>query len=185
MKLYIVGHGYIVRTVPSATVPAGFSLSFYCKEDTEFDSSWEPSVASGQAAGQGYKPARGQGQWEVTTLKAGDSYIDHLLTRPGGMKTLKTLKDMKEIDTTMVDGCLINCALQDGDALCVKGGGKLMTGGFAPGRPSVMLSEIFAALVKSGKAGSGAQVHWCACRSTDGDRGDMDAQARGAWGGKL
>jgi len=185
MNLYVVGHGYIVRTVSSATVPAGFTLTFYCKEDTEFDSSWEPDVASGKASATGFAPGRGLGQWQVTTLAAGATYIDHLLTRPGGMKTQKSLKDTKEIDTNVAEGCLINVPLQDEDALCIKAGGKLMTGGFSAGRPSVFLSEIFEALVESGKAGGGATIHWCACRSTDGDRSEMEAQARGAWGGKL
>ena len=44
MNLYLAGHGFIVRTEAAASpkVPAKFQIKFYCKEDTEFDTGWEP-----------------------------------------------------------------------------------------------------------------------------------------------
>lgn len=45
------------------------------------------------------------------------------------------------------------------------------------------LSEILFSLKQ--RVPGGATVHWCACRSTDGSRREIEEQARGAWGGRL
>jgi hypothetical protein len=183
MNLYLVGHGYIVRTVPAVTVPTNFTLKFYCREDTEFDSSWETDVASGAALAPQYAPGRGLGQWEVTTVNGGQTCADHLLTRPGGMRTLQHIRDMKEIKTTVAVGCMVAVDVVDGDALCIKSGGKQITGGYGDGLTYTYLSDILVSL--RAKVSAQATIHWCACRSTKTDIGEIAAQASGQWMGTL
>jgi hypothetical protein len=182
MNLFLVGHGFIIRTVPTITIPPGITLKFYCREDTEFDSVWEQDVTLGRALADGYRPTRGTGQWEITTLVSGQECCDHLLTRPGGMRTLKPLNEMVEIQTIVSRTSMVNDQLNNDDTLCIKGGAKQMAGGTSPGLPYAYLSDI---LLSIKNVTDEATVHWCACRSADTDRSDIGAQASSAWLGVL
>jgi hypothetical protein len=190
MNLYLVGHGYRMSprdTMPvgGLTVPANFTLKFYCKENKLFDSSWEEFIVLSGGTLKKCPNLRGVNDWEVTEIPAKKSFKEHCLTRPGNMRTYIDMTAMKEIKVPQKHRAIVNVTLGDGDTLCVKQGAKLLCKNVPDEVPWISLSALIAALAK--KAPGGATVHWCACRSVLGQDTINDAltQARSPWLGVL
>jgi hypothetical protein len=177
MNLFLAGHGFSAKKLPALKIPAGFTIAFYCKDGTVFDSAWESAVLAGDLN----EPVRGKGDWDVIPLGSGKSCSDHLLTRPGNMQTTKPWMAMKEIKTNVSVGAMISQPLVDGDVLCIKGGGTTFGKFDSNVLPYTYLSDIMIALTIA--MPGGANVHWCACRSEEGNRAEVTAQARDAFRG--
>ncbi len=185
MNLYITGHGYEMKALPDAVlkVPANFQLKFYCKRGQMFDSSWEGEIVKANGNVANCPNKRGVGNWEVTTIAGGGAFDEHCLTRPGKMRTFRHINDMKEIEVPYKGTGLVNTNLADGDILCIKGGGKLVTGAKLPGEPWLSLSALMVALARA--MPGGAVVHWCACRSVLDDPAGAIEQAESGYLGTL
>lgn len=185
MNIYITGHGYEMKgnSDASLSVPAKFTLKFYCKKGEMFDSSWEQFIVESGGTTADCPNDKGTSDWEVSTVAAGAQFEEHCLTRPGKMRTFKVLADMKEIKVPQKGVGLISEAVEDGDILCIKGGGKLFAGGMEAGECWLSMSSLMAALAQ--KIPDGATVHWCACRSVLTDASAAIEQAQSPYLGKL
>jgi len=174
MDIFLVGHGFMAREKPTVKIPANFSVVFYCKEDKPFDSNWEADVINRVALSSGYNPQHGRDDFEITNATGVTTCLDHVLTRPGGIKLIKPFKDCKEIDTAVTSGVKIIGDVTAGDTFCVKRKGN-HDAAYANGRSHTYLSDILEAFAL--KSPGGVTLHWCACRSPMADWEEIDEQA--------
>ena len=174
MDIFLVGHGFMARNRPAVTIPDKLTVVFYCKEDKPFDSNWEASVINGVALSNQYTPKHGVEDFQITSIKGPANCLDHVLTRPGGIKLIKPFKDCKEIDTAVAEGVQFTASVDDKDTFCVKKKGN-HDANYASGRSHTYLSDIVNAL--KAKVPNGVTVHWCACRSPMADWEEVDEQA--------
>lgn len=157
MKLYVVGHGFLLCRDPEnkqtvrIPVPDGIALTFYCRPHAMFDSTWEkPIVDAGGQVGAHCPVDQARDDWAPETVL--HECDEHLLTRPGKMRPYRKLAAMKRI-TPNAEGTQATIEpFQDGDTLYIDSEDHCLC----------RLSALLAALAGAGFSGT---LHWLACRS--------------------